>query len=408
MKKILAALAAVSVMAMPFAALAEEEVQAPVINHFQSSVTNLQVTVNDTVFDFTGLEADSFLTRNSDGTVSESGAFYVNGQYACGYDSLLAESLFTLALQAVDGVYLSPAFTLDLNKITEQAQAMMTQGAEGSADLNAFIESISKKLTAAFGIAVANIAQLTPEESTLTGVEFADGQTCDLSMVTYNVDSETLKTIAAQVFEVIEEEAPEGLFENTSVRFGVGTSESGRALYAVSLTNADTVYELDVQVITDNGLVVFAVADVNDMPIAQLTVSVALVENTLNAMASVQVPSYYEDVSLSGEIDPQLLTFTGSATSNVVQEQMSASSSFDVYVAAMELDSEGANEAFLSLDKVDFMALSEDSEAVQQLLPAFMENGLNDSLALLAQVPGVAMIMQMLTPPAETTEAVTE
>ena len=128
MKKILAVLAVLCMMALPAAGLAEEAAaETPMSTQLMYSLENINLSINGQALDFTGYAYNAVLTVNPDGSFLESTSNLVNDQLAMGGVALMDAGVLTVALRGVNGDFVTPAITLNVNELMEQYSKMVVR-----------------------------------------------------------------------------------------------------------------------------------------------------------------------------------------------------------------------------------------------------------------------------------------
>ncbi len=406
MKKSLAALAALTLMAMPFAGIAEEApvIEQPTPNLLEYAMGNFEVSINGAPLDLTGLEIDGVTAMNKDGSIYDSTQFYVGERMAVGMDLLVDSSLWTFALRGTDGIYLTPAFAMDLSKIA--SQFVPASGTEdGSGDISALITEYYNQFMGAMGIVVNRLSQIEPQQSVLENYQFCDGTVSDLNIIIFSLDPDTLNAIIADVAAYLNTDSPINA-DGISLQFVMGLNEEGRTVYSLALSKDETSYSLDIQLFDSDGKTLYAAAYVNGNAIADLLGKYSLVENTLNSQLTLNVAGQYSvDIHVAGESDGP--SFSGKLSCNALVDENTLTFFSDMYLAAAYDEALAAGADLKTLETADFMALAGDPEALSTLLEGWKPY-LTDSLNLLSEVPGIALILQSALSSAPAPEAIGE
>ncbi len=397
MKKILAVLAALCVMALPVAGLAEEAAETPMSTQLMYSLENIEISVNGQALDFTGYAYKAVLTVNPDGSFLESTSNLVNDQFAMGGVMLMDAGVLTAALLGVNGECATPVVTLNVNELMEQYSQMLA-GQNGGADIETMINQYMAKAMGVIGIVMNRLNQLEPEQ----GVEsylFCDGVESDVNVSTYVLDPDTLNAIAADVTEALGVETPVS-FDGVTLTVTGGSSAEGRNLFSMLLSNGEQSYALDVQAFDANGGKTFyACVFADENVIADLLACYTLEDNVFGAQLKASSADVSFEFGINGLIESA--SFDGKINCSLQSQQASVSFLGDVFAAIDQVENTDAGAELKALESVDLMALSQDEEAAnalsQKWAPVMMEG-----LTLLRQVPAFDMLFQAYIPAGET------
>ena len=394
MKKILALLAALCVMALPIAGLAEEAVaEAPAeATKAEYAFGNFQLSLNGQPLDFTGLEIDGSFTADPSGSILESTQLFVGEQMAFGTEALMDSGVLTLALRGVDGVYLTPALSLNVNEIMQQYMAQA-----GGADIEAMINQYMGKALSVVGAVMTRLNELEPEDSVWTDYRFCDDVVSDVAVKIYTLDSDTLNAIAADVKSALEISSPVS-FDGITLKLVAGATQEGRAVFSLILGNADEYYSADIQVFSsEGGQTIYAAAYKGDSLVGDALAVYSFIENVFSANLAVNIPGTSLTFILNGT--PEENSFKGQFQCSLASGENTLDFSSDLYLG-LEQGGLVDTSALTALETVDLMTLTQDQEATnaltQNLMPPLME-----SVTLLQQVPAINMLLQSVLPSGE-------
>ncbi|MBR6707613.1 MAG: hypothetical protein IKI84_13210 [Clostridia bacterium] len=395
MKKFLAVLAALCVMALPIAGLAEEAVtETPAMaTQVQYAFGNFQLSVNGQPLDFSGLEIDGSITADPNGSFLESTQYFVGEQMAIGADALMDSGVLTLALRGVDGVYLTPALSLNVAEVMQQYMA-----AAGGVDIETMINQYMGKAMSVLGAVMVRLNQLEPEDSVWSDYRFCDDVVSDIAVRIYTLDSDTLNDIAAEVKTAFEISSPIS-FDGITLKFVSGANQEGRTVFSVIVNNEKEFYSVDVQVFSaDGGQTLYLCAFSGDTPIASALAVYSIIENVFSANLAVNVPGTSLTLGLTGT--SQENSFNGQFQCGLASGENTLDFLTDLYFALGQGGLADATD-LAALETVDMMALTQDQEAAnalgQKWAPSLME-----SFTLLQQVPALNMLLQSFLPSAGT------
>ncbi|MBR4501006.1 MAG: hypothetical protein IKP22_03855 [Clostridia bacterium] len=394
MKKILAVLAALCVMALPIAGLAEEAVtEAPAeATHAEYAFGNIQLSLNGQPLDFSGLEIDGSFTADPSGSVLESTQLFVGEQMALGADTLMDSGVLTIALRGVDGVYLIPALSLNVNEIMEQYMAQA-----GGMDIEAMINQYMGKAMSVIGAVMVRLNELEPETSVWTDYRFCDDVVSDVAVTIYTLDSDTLNAIAADVVTALEISSPVS-FDGVTLKVVAGSTQEGRTVISLIIGNAEEYYSADIQVFaSEGGQTIYAAAYKGDDLAGDAVAVYSFLENVFSANLAVNIPGTALAIILTGT--PEENSFKGQFQCSLASGENTLDFSSDLYFGLEEGGLIDASD-LTALETVDLMTLTQDQEAAnaltQKLMPSLMEG-----VALLQQVPAINMLLQSFLPSGE-------
>lgn len=400
MKKMIALIAALALTAMPLAAPAEESA-APMGSQVQFALADVQIAVNDTVLDFSGLELDIIQTMHADGASTVNVQGFVGERMAVGFEALTEGSRFTAAVRGLDGVYLDPVLTLDAAEaLRPYAEAvkpyidMFTDGS-GSGIASGLLEDIQAKAMNALGVLMSYLARVQPESAVIEGYAFCDGAVADLNAQYYTVDSATLQALLTDLGAVFGASVPEDACSGVALGLGVAYSQDGRMLYALTVQKDEKVFETDVEIISAaNGQTYYAAADVDDEVIAEVLFTYAQDGDSLECRYSLSTAETAEEVTFSGTVEGKSVTGVFACTALHGDETLAATGSLYASVVS-PVENDAARDDLSAAEAVDVttLGLSGALETAQ----SWLQGALGEGLELLKTVPGVAVLTESLS-----------
>ncbi len=402
MKKILAVLAVLCMMALPAAGLAEEAAaETPMSTQLMYSLENINLSINGQALDFTGYAYNAVLTVNPDGSFLESTSNLVNDQLAMGGVALMDAGVLTVALRGVNGDFVTPAITLNVNELMEQYSKMLA-GQNGGADIETMINQYMAKAMGVMGIVMTKLNQLEPDQIVIEKYPFVDGVECDINANTYTLDPDTLNGIAADVTEALGVETPVS-FDGITLTVTGGSSADGRNAFSMLLSNGEQSYAFDVQAFDANGGKTFYVCVfADDNAIADLLARYTLDDNVFSAELKASAADASFEFGINGLIES--LSFDGTINCSLQAQNSSVSFFGDVFAAIDQVEYTDAGAELKALESVDLMALSQDEDSANALIQKWAPF-LTESLTLLRQVPAFDMLFQAYNIPAGETVA---
>ena len=411
MRKFIALLLSVMMLALPVASFAEEET----VQSISVSVSDLVVTLGDMKLDFTGMtEAQNFAT---DGIRQMLGFSVTAGEKtALEMDALVEGTVLTMALFNAEDQPVNPALTLDaapyIEKIQQQIEQMIQQQENREPD------AAEMQAAGAMQELMATLQEIADGAETgepyETDVIFPDGSTVAMTLADITLPEESVGKFIQQALTFAGQEMTE--VPELEVVLTIGQNEEGShmfyqgALTSEGQTLKGMVFGAVGETLSYDEVVMFGenTLSTGNVTLAageagfEMSMKAQVAQYSMNAQANVQ-PS---ETGAAGQI---AVSAAAATAEGETQPLAQVSCSFDVKQEEVPASQfAAAADAMKSLPAVNAEVLQNtESEEAQKVLGAWMAAGM-EGLQVLQEVPAVQTIMSfvsMLTQAAQSSGA---
>jgi len=393
MKKLLAILLSLMMMALPVASFAEAE--APAANMSTSlTLSDLVVNVGGMDLDFTGMTVTANFA--SDGARNLFGASVTAGEKpALELTALLEGTVLTAVLFNAADEPVQPAMTVDAAPILEQIQQQMTASGSdaNSADIEAVLNAVQETLASA-----------ETSEPYATDVNYPDGTTVPMTLTDVTIGEEAIAKLVEKIKPLVNAEDAE--IPALTLTLTSGASEDGAHTFQEAvLSNEGDAVDLMLFGTTGETMNYDLVVNAGENTVAQGNLTVAMGEAGLqitlalaagNGAFNLQANVLPAETGVSGDLALEAFQATeeGDTASigklsckfAVAQEPFTAET-FDAAASVIKM---------LPTISAEEFAQGELSEAAQQAMTAWMTAGM-EALQVLQDVPAVQMVMSFVT-----------